>query len=248
MAFGFRRGIRLGKFARINLGKRGASLSLGVRGAHVNFGAKGVRTTVGLPGTGMSYSTTAHSASRTHMTTASNSSGPGCLIGLGYLYLIVVSIAAIAAAAKDGFSAGSVFAAIVVWGLFAGVPLAIASRIRKRAAAKAREAEEQRQAALRAAEEQQQAALRAAAEERWNYLCSKYGQENAQRIAESKIWVGATVEMMIEILGQPVAQDEKVMKTKVSKTYKYNPMGANRYGLRVYVEDGEVVGWENKEE
>lgn len=55
MGFRFRRSIRLGKFAKINLGKTGASLSVGVRGAHVTIGKNGVRKTVGIPGTGISY-------------------------------------------------------------------------------------------------------------------------------------------------------------------------------------------------
>jgi hypothetical protein len=171
------------------------------------------------------------------MATASNNSGSGCLVGFAYLYIIGVSIVAFAMTASKSFEAGSIFGAIVVWSLFAGMPLAIARWVRKRAATKAREAAEERQRAL------DEAATR-----RWHYLCSTYGQENAEKIAGGKVWVGATVAMMTEIHGPPVAVDEKVMKTKVSRTYKYNPTGVNRYALRVYVEDGEVIGWENKDD
>lgn len=55
MSFRFRRSIKLGKYAKINLGKTGASLSVGARGAHITFGKNGVRKTVGIPGTGISY-------------------------------------------------------------------------------------------------------------------------------------------------------------------------------------------------
>lgn len=55
MGLRFRRSIKLGKYAKINLGKKGASLSMGVRGAHVTVGKNGVRNTVGIPGTGISY-------------------------------------------------------------------------------------------------------------------------------------------------------------------------------------------------
>lgn len=55
MSLRFRRSIKLGKYAKINLGKTGASLSVGVKGAHVTLGKNGVRKTIGIPGTGISY-------------------------------------------------------------------------------------------------------------------------------------------------------------------------------------------------
>lgn len=55
MGLRLRRSIKLGKFAKINIGKKGASLSAGVKGAHVTVGKNGVRKTVGIPGTGVSY-------------------------------------------------------------------------------------------------------------------------------------------------------------------------------------------------
>lgn len=84
MGFRFRRSVGLGKFARINLGKRGASLSLGVPGARVNFGAKGVRSTVGIPGTGISYSSTSRSRSRTRSILGS--------VGYGFFRLLWLCI------------------------------------------------------------------------------------------------------------------------------------------------------------
>ncbi len=54
--------------------------------------------------------------------------------------------------------------------------------------------------------------------------------------------------MTVEILGQPVAVDEKVLKTKTKRTFKYRPVGVNRYALRVYLDDDQVVGWEDKDE
>ena len=55
MGLRFRRSIRLGKYARINIGKTGMSLSAGVRGAHITAGKNGIRKTVGIPGSGLSY-------------------------------------------------------------------------------------------------------------------------------------------------------------------------------------------------
>jgi hypothetical protein len=58
MSFRYRNIVSLGKFARINLSKSGASLSVGPRGATVNFSPKyGVTGTVGIPSTGMSWRT-----------------------------------------------------------------------------------------------------------------------------------------------------------------------------------------------
>lgn len=55
MGLRFRRSIKLGKYAKINIGKTGASLSVGAKGAHVTMGKNGVRKTVGIPGSGLSY-------------------------------------------------------------------------------------------------------------------------------------------------------------------------------------------------
>jgi hypothetical protein len=61
MPFRFRRTIGLGKGARLNLGKTGASFSLGGKGATVNLGKRGIRTTLGIPGTGISYTSSTSS-------------------------------------------------------------------------------------------------------------------------------------------------------------------------------------------
>ncbi|PKN66998.1 MAG: DUF2845 domain-containing protein, partial [Deltaproteobacteria bacterium HGW-Deltaproteobacteria-10] len=37
-----------------------------------------------------------------------------------------------------------------------------------------------------------------------------------------------------------------VLKTKTKKTWKYHQQGTNRFGLRVTVENGYVVGWDKK--
>jgi hypothetical protein len=40
--------------------------------------------------------------------------------------------------------------------------------------------------------------------------------------------------------------DERVLKSHSRQTWKYRRKGKNRFGLRVVVEDGNVVGWEEK--
>lgn len=80
--------------------------------------------------------------------------------------------------------------------------------------------------------------------ERAQNLTARFGPEIAQAIMQGRIWQGATEEMLRESLGPPAGMDEKVMKSKVRRVFKYQPASGNRYGLRVTVEDGYVVGWE----
>lgn len=56
MAFRFRKSKALGSGARLNFGKRSASLRVGGRGFGLTTGTSGERITAGLPGTGLSYS------------------------------------------------------------------------------------------------------------------------------------------------------------------------------------------------
>jgi Protein of unknown function (DUF4236)/Tetratricopeptide repeat len=55
MGFRLRQRFPIGKFARINLSRSGASPGLGPRGANINIGPRGVRKTIGIPGTGVSF-------------------------------------------------------------------------------------------------------------------------------------------------------------------------------------------------
>ena len=81
---------------------------------------------------------------------------------------------------------------------------------------------------------------------RWERLCQRFGEDAARSISSGSLWVGATAEMVVEMLGDPIDVEETVMRTKTKRTLKYARTGANRYGLRVFVDDGIVVGWEDK--
>lgn len=81
-------------------------------------------------------------------------------------------------------------------------------------------------------------------QERWEFLCARFGPDAARRIMGGMFWQGQTVEMLIEALGRPVDVDETVMRTKVRHVFKYLPAGANRYGLRITLENNVVVGWD----
>ncbi len=78
-------------------------------------------------------------------------------------------------------------------------------------------------------------------------LLEKYGDATiVDRIMQGKIWQGMSLEQLIDSWGTPAAKDHKIYKTKTSETYKYNPAGKNRFRSRVKIEDGFVVGWEQK--
>ncbi len=59
MSLRFRRSVRLAPGVRLDLGLRGPSLSVGPRGIGVTVGPAGVTTHAGIPGSGLSYRTSA---------------------------------------------------------------------------------------------------------------------------------------------------------------------------------------------
>jgi hypothetical protein len=88
---------------------------------------------------------------------------------------------------------------------------------------------------------------RAALEARRGYLMDKYCNGRlVELILNSKLWEQQTAEQLRDSLGDPDDVDEKVMKSKRRETWKYFPAGANRFALRVVVENGLVTGWDDK--
>ncbi|WP_198173274.1 hypothetical protein [Cupriavidus sp. USMAA2-4] len=82
---------------------------------------------------------------------------------------------------------------------------------------------------------------------RLEYLRVKYQDEVVvQRIVGGQIWQTQSAEQLIDSIGRPLSIDQKLLKTKTREVWKYNHRGANRYGLRVTVEDGYVTGWDQK--
>ena len=105
MGFRFRKSIKIGKSARINLSKSGIGYSIGTKGFRYTKKANGgTRTTTSIPGTGFSYvketgarkstpnysTSTAHSA--TPADTAQPKKGGGCLSALWVFVLFIVLI------------------------------------------------------------------------------------------------------------------------------------------------------------
>mgnify|MGYP001571350698 CR=1 FL=1 len=78
-------------------------------------------------------------------------------------------------------------------------------------------------------------------------IYQKYGRtEIAEKVIQKTIWVGETSEQLIDSLGQPCDVDESVLKTKRKEIWKYYQKGANRYGLKIKVENDVIVGWDEK--
>lgn len=75
----------------------------------------------------------------------------------------------------------------------------------------------------------------------------KYGNgELAHRIINGVIWQGQTSAQLIDSKGEPVDIDQKVLKTKAKEVWKYHQTGRNRFGLRITLENGVVIGWDEK--
>lgn len=78
-------------------------------------------------------------------------------------------------------------------------------------------------------------------------LWEKYQDQSiVEGIMEAKIWQGMSEEQLIDSWGRPVAKDHKVLKTKTSEIFKYNQTGKNRFASRVKLDNGIVVGWEQR--
>jgi len=70
--------------------------------------------------------------------------------------------------------------------------------------------------------------------------------EMVDTIMEGRIARGMSAEMVMDVWGEPADMDETVLKTKTKREMKYDQKGKNRFGTRVYLENGVVIGWETK--
>jgi hypothetical protein len=79
-------------------------------------------------------------------------------------------------------------------------------------------------------------------------LFLKYGDEQiVERIMNRSYWQGQSAEQLHDSLGDPVHIDEKVLKEHSRQTWKYQRTGANRFALRITVENDRVIGWDDKQ-
>ncbi|MDE1712694.1 hypothetical protein PWG14_08345 (plasmid) [Chromobacterium amazonense] len=78
-------------------------------------------------------------------------------------------------------------------------------------------------------------------------LLEKYGDhEIVAMIMKRMFWQGQTPEQLIDSLGPPIDVDKKILKTKSKEIWKYDQRGKGRFGLRITIENGVVIGWEKK--
>jgi hypothetical protein len=83
--------------------------------------------------------------------------------------------------------------------------------------------------------------------QRRRQLLERYGDADiAERIMKAQLWRGQTAEQLREALGKPADVDQTVLKTKTKEVWKYQPTGKRRYAVKVTLDDGVVVGWEDK--
>jgi hypothetical protein len=84
-------------------------------------------------------------------------------------------------------------------------------------------------------------------QKRLQYLRLKYGDESVvQRIMRRTFWEGQTAEQLRDSIGPPLSIDNKVMATRKRQVWKYNRTGRNRYALRITLDNGVVIGWDQK--
>ncbi|KIQ78967.1 hypothetical protein ACM3NY_07695 [Aeromonas veronii] len=82
---------------------------------------------------------------------------------------------------------------------------------------------------------------------RREYLMKKYGDKHlVEKLMKRMFWQGQSEGQLIDSLGKPIDIDQKVLKTKVKEVWKYNKTGKGRYALRVTLENGKVIGWDQK--
>lgn len=91
------------------------------------------------------------------------------------------------------------------------------------------------------------AAKRSSRRKRRASLLAKYQDEEiVDWIMGRRIWQGMTHDQLLDSWGRPADMTERVYKTKIAHTLKYNQTGKNRFSDRVTIENGIVVGWDQK--
>jgi hypothetical protein len=82
---------------------------------------------------------------------------------------------------------------------------------------------------------------------RKEWLLAKYGDaEVVDKIIRKTVWQGETSEQLRDSWGEPIDIDHHLMKTKTKEVWKYNQTGKGRFALRITIEDGKIIGWDEK--
>lgn len=67
-----------------------------------------------------------------------------------------------------------------------------------------------------------------------------------EKLMMRQFWQGQTTGQLIDSLGKPSDIGQQVLKSKTKETWKYQRTGSNRFALKIFVENGIVVGWDQK--
>lgn len=79
------------------------------------------------------------------------------------------------------------------------------------------------------------------------YLREKYrNEEIVNKVFKGIVWQRESAEQLIDSMGNPVAVDSRMLKTKKQEIWKYDHQGGNRYNLGITLEDDVVIGWNEK--
>ena len=78
-------------------------------------------------------------------------------------------------------------------------------------------------------------------------LMLKYNDENlVERLMKQEFWQGQTSQQLLDSIGKPESVHTQVLKTKTKEIWKYNRVKSNQFGLKITIENGIVVGWDQK--
>jgi Na+-transporting NADH:ubiquinone oxidoreductase subunit NqrA len=77
-------------------------------------------------------------------------------------------------------------------------------------------------------------------------IVQRYTPEIAERLLKGEVWQGMTAEQLMDSMGRAEAVDTVVTKTKQKEIWKYYQETATRFGMRITLENGIVVGWVQK--
>lgn len=112
------------------------------------------------------------------------------------------------------------------------------------------EQEKERLLLLANAEQQRIAAQQQQYLARQQYLLNKFDDPVlVQRIFNRSIQLGDSRDVILEAFGPPISVDSDILKTSIKETFKYKKGNENRqdqYSIQIKLENGYVVGWEDK--
>jgi hypothetical protein len=237
MGWSFRRSVKFGPI-RFNFSKSGVGASIGVPGNRLTLRSDGrVQHTVGLPGTGLRWSETlGRAAPQTRTIARALPYHPGrpaavqpigllAWYGLGLLAVVGVAVLAGATApSQPGQNESSVVVGLLPLVMLAAMIAPAILYVRSKRRARER--------------------TDAAYEGYLQTLVNLYGEEVVRLMVLGDPWQGATREMVQIMYGPPNDTSTQVHKTMTRETWKYVPLDARRYALKIEFENGACVGWQ----